>query len=73
MNAMNEDELRVVIALVRKLGGEVTLTLKDLEDAEAMELQRCDPDDFTSGIHYRVRLAPVTLEGEIATEQELTP
>jgi|GEM_PF-4628645 hypothetical protein len=63
-----QDELRLIIALVRKLGGEVTLTTSDLEGAEGMELQRMTPDDFSGGMSLRARHAPVTIEGSLATE-----
>jgi hypothetical protein len=64
------DELLIMIALVRKLGGEVELTDKDLMDAGDFELERSDIESFTGGIHYRTRLAPVTVEGELANELE---
>ena len=63
--ASNEgDSLLVVIALVRRLGGDVTLTAKELMEAADLELQRNDPPDFRNAIRYRVRTAPVTIEGE---------
>lgn len=67
---MNEEELRIIIALVRKLGGRVDLTMKDLMDADDFELERSDPENFVSGISYRTRIAPVTVEGELANEIE---
>ena len=66
-----DDELRIIIALVRKLGGNVDLTLKDLMDADDFELQRSEPESFTGGIRYRTRIAPVTVEGELANEIEV--
>jgi len=67
------DELLIMIALVRKLGGEVELTVKDLVDAGDFELQRSDVESFTGGIRYRTRLAPITVEGELANELEASP
>ena len=64
------DELLIMIALVRKLGGEAELTGKDLMDAGDFELERSDIESFTGGIRYRTRLAPVTIEGELANELE---
>ena len=64
------DELLIMIAIIRKLGGEVELTGKDLMDAGDFELERSDIESFTGGIRYRTRLAPVTIEGELANELE---
>lgn len=64
------DELLIMIAIIRKLGGEVELTVKDLMDAGDFELERSDIESFTGGIRYRTRLAPVTVEGELANELE---
>ena len=66
------DELLIMIALVRKLGGEVELTDKDLMDAADFELERSDNESFIRGIRYRTRLAPITVEGELANELEAT-
>ena len=64
------DELRILIAIVRKLGGEVELTMKELMEADDFELQRSDIESFTGGIRYRTRIAPVTIRGEMANELE---
>jgi hypothetical protein len=64
------DELLIMIAIIRKLGGEVELTGKDLMDAGDFELERSYIESFTGGIRYRARLAPVTVEGELANELE---
>ena len=64
------DELLIMIAIIRKLGGEVELTDKDLMDAGDFELERSDIQSFTRGIRYRTRLAPITVEGELANELE---
>lgn len=58
----------MIIALVRKLGGEVIITDKDLLEAEAMELQQNESPDFRRALHYRARMAPLTLEGETIAE-----
>jgi len=67
-DGLGQDELRVMIALVRKLGGEVELTMKDLMDAEDYTLERCESLSFISGMRLRSRLTPVTLEGETVSE-----
>jgi len=64
MKPVDEDELRVIIALVRKLGGQVELSMKDLMDAEDFELERSDPMSFSGGMLLRTRIAPVTVQGE---------
>ena len=64
------DELLIMIAIIRKLGGEVELTGKDLMDAGDFELERSAIESFTGGVRYRTRLAPVTVEGELANELE---
>jgi hypothetical protein len=64
------DELLIMIAIIRKLGGEVELTDKDLMDAADFALERSEIESFTGGIRYRTRLAPVTVEGELADELE---
>lgn len=65
-----DDKLVIICALVRKLGGEVELTTKDLMEAYDFELQQSENESFTGGVKYRARLAPVTLEGELANEVE---
>ena len=69
MNGMRDGQIRAFMALVRKLGGEVTLTAKDLDDVENMELQQYEPEDFSGVIKYRVRIAPVTIQGDVVTVQ----
>lgn len=61
-------ELLIIATLIRKLGGEVELTEKDLIEAEELELQCSESDGFIRGIRYRVRTAPVTIEGETVPE-----
>lgn len=66
---MPNEELRTIIALIRRLGSDVVLTTRELEEAGDFELQRSDPQlSFTESMRYRVRLAPVTIEGETVLE-----
>lgn len=57
-------ETVVIAALIRRLGGEVTLTEKELREAMDLELQRHDAADWSGNVSYRVRPAPVTVQGE---------
>ena len=72
MKIKDDDQRRIIIALVRKLGGEVELTYKDLLAADDFELQRSDPELFGRGLRFRTRFAPVTVEGELVNEIETT-
>ena len=65
MKIKDDDQLRIIIALVRKLGGEVELTDKDLLATDDFELQRSEPELFGNGLRFRTRLAPITVEGEL--------
>jgi hypothetical protein len=65
------DEHLVIAALVRKLGGEVKLTIEDYDAAKESELLRMeDPAVFDSWLSLRVRQAPVTLVGEVVADEQ---
>lgn len=64
-----EHEHLVIAALIRKLGGEASLTDQDLREAEEMEIQSFNDPSFSVAVRYRVRPKPVTVMGEVVDEQ----
>lgn len=70
MSSEEDRQLVVIAALIRKLGGEVSLTDQDLREAEEMEIQSFDDPSFSVAVRYRVRPKPVTVVGEVVDERQ---
>ena len=65
------DEHLVIAALVRKLGGEVKLTVEDYDAAKDSELLGMeDPASRGRWINLKVRQNAVTVEGEIVEGEQ---
>ncbi|MFI2562992.1 hypothetical protein [Paenarthrobacter sp. NPDC018779] len=72
--ADDTEQLVLFAALVRKLGGQVTITKQELIEAYDLELMSSEEMSFDGGISFKVGPKPVTVQGEVIEtgSQELT-
>lgn len=65
---MTDGSFEMIVALIRKLGGEVEITTKELIEAADFEIETCQTLSFTQGHLVRARQKPITIDGELANE-----
>ena len=63
-----QDEFMLMAAIINKLGGEVTIYPRDIQDAVDLELARWD-DPASGGVRFTTRQKPVELIGEIVDDE----